>query len=66
MRWFDRGLKDPSPHVRREVARVLPHLDVMDDAHRRIFELALYDSNPDVVRLAEKLTEGKGYAKLRW
>jgi len=62
--WFERGLKDPEPSVRLEVTRVLGRLD--PQRHRRIFELALYDPNPQIARQATKLTAGKGYAKLRW
>jgi len=60
-RWFERGLKDPSACVRLETAAVLEHLDPTE--HRRVFELALYDPNPQVAYLAEKLTAGKGYHK---
>ena len=63
-RWFERGLKDPSPCVRTKTARMLEHLDV--DTHHETFELALYDPNPQVARTARKLTAGKGFAKLRW
>jgi len=62
--WFERGLKDPSPCVRVETAAVLEQLDPAE--HHAIFELALYDSNSNIVRLAEKLIAGKGYAKLTW
>jgi hypothetical protein len=31
-----------------------------------MFELALYDPNPDVARVARRLTEHKGYGKPRW
>ena len=62
-RWFERGLKDREACVRLETASLLPTLDVSQ--HRRIFELALYDPNPSIKRLAEKLTAGKGYADAR-
>ena len=62
--WFERGLKDPSACVRLATARQLEHLDAT--RHRAIFELALYDSNPTVVRLARKLAAGKGFAKVSW
>ncbi len=58
-RWFERGLKDPEPCVRLAAAAVLEHLNPA--RHRRIFELALYDPNPQVAHLAEKLTAGKGF-----
>ena len=62
-RWFERGLKDPSPHVRLETAAVLPRLDPGE--HRGIFELALYDSNPKIVQLARRLTaHHKGYHRV--
>ncbi len=60
-RWF-RGLKDPSACVRLETAAVLSELDPTEN--RKIFELALYDHNPQIAYLARKLTDGKGYAKL--
>ena len=62
-RWFERGLKDREACVRLETASLLPTLDVSQ--HRRIFELALYDPNPSIKHLAEKLTAGKGYADAR-
>ena len=61
-RWFERGLKDPSACVRVETAAVLAQLDPTEN--RKIFELALYDHNPQVARVARKLTEGKGYSKV--
>jgi HEAT repeat protein len=63
-RWFERGLKDPEACVRRETAGALRGLDPA--RHRRLFELALCDPNPDVARVARKLTEGKGYGKPKW
>ena len=57
-RWFERGLKDREACVRLETASVLSTLDVTE--HRRIFELALYDPNPEVKRLAQKVTTKKG------
>ena len=61
--WFKRGLKDREACVRLETAAVLPTLDVTQ--HREIFELALYDPNPEIKNLAQKLTTGKGYADAR-
>lgn len=62
--WFECGLKDPYPCVRLETVALLSQLDPAE--HRTIFELALYDPNPQVARLAQKLTAGKGYGKARW
>ena len=62
-RWFERGLKDREACVRLETAALLPTLDAAE--HREIFEIALYDPNPAVKGLAEKLTTGKGYADAR-
>ena len=62
-RWFKQGLKDREACVRLETAALLPTLDVTQ--HREIFELALYDPNPEIKRLAEKLTVRKGYADAR-
>jgi hypothetical protein len=63
-RWFEWGLKDPYTCVRLETAAFLSRLDPAE--HRSIFELALYDPNPQIVHLAQKLTAGKGYGKGRW
>ena len=62
-RWFERGLKDREACVRLETAALLPTLDVAQN--REIFELALYDPNPEIKHLAEKLTMRKGYADAR-
>lgn len=62
-RWFEQGLKDREACVRLETAALLPILDVSQ--HRRIFELALYDPNPEIKNLAQKLTTGKGYTGAR-
>ena len=62
-RWFERGLKDREACVRLEIAARLPTLDVTQ--HQGIFELALYDPNPEIKHLAEKLTTRKGYADAR-
>jgi len=61
-KWYERGLKDPCACVRLETARRLPQLD--PSAHRSIFELALYDPNPEVARIAHRLTRGKGFPML--
>ena len=61
--WFERGLKDREVCVRLETAAVLSTLDVTQ--HRRIFELALYDPNPEIKNLAQKLTTRKGYVDAR-
>ena len=61
--WFERGLKDREACVRLETATLLSTLDAIE--YRRIFELALYDPNPSIKHLAEKLTAGKGYADAR-
>ena len=60
--WFWRGVTDPSVHVRMTLARQLDKLDPA--AHRDIFEAALYDPHPDVARIAKKLTQGQGFAKV--
>ena len=62
-RWFERGLKDREVCVRLETASLLPTLDAIE--HREIFELALYDPNPEIRNLAQKLTTGKGYTHAR-
>ena len=62
--WFRMGLTDPETHVRVETAKHLGELDPTVD--RELFELALYDPNPKVSEVAEKMTAGKGYAKEVW
>jgi hypothetical protein len=64
--WLERGLKDPETCVRFAVSAVLPEVDPME--HREIFELALYDPNPEIRRRARTLTEGKGFERegARW
>ena len=62
-RWFERGLKDREACVRLETASMLPMLDVTQ--HQGIFELALYDPNSEIKRLAQKVTTKKGYADAR-
>ena len=62
-RWFERGLKDREACVRLETAALLPTLDVI--RHPAIFELALYDPNPEIKNLAQKITTGKGYTDAR-
>ena len=63
-KWFWQGVTDPDPHVRLTTARQLEQLDPKEN--RDIFEAALYDTNPDIARTAQKLTEGKGFTKLTW
>jgi len=60
--WYERGLKDPEPCVRMETAHVLKFLD--PKAHRKVFELARYDPNPEIAKLARKLTEHHGFSQL--
>jgi hypothetical protein len=62
--WFRRGLTDPLPNVRMETVSLLPLLDPAE--HKELFELALYDPNVRVQQHAERMTQGKGYAKLKW
>ena len=62
-RWFEQGLKDCEACVRLETAALLPTLDVTQ--HREIFELALYDPNPEIRQMAQNLTAKKGYADAR-
>ena len=62
--WFERGLKDPETCVRLETASAMADLDPTQ--HRRLFEVALYDPNPDVARRARELTRGKGFTKRMW
>jgi hypothetical protein len=65
-KWLERGLKDPETCVRFAVSAVLPEVDPMK--HREIFELALYDPNPEIRRRARTVTEGKGFERegARW
>jgi len=59
--WFELGLRDPEAHVRVATAEQLGVLSPVK--HRSIFELALYDPNPKVVRQAEKLAAGTGLGR---
>ncbi len=52
VRWFELGLKDPSATVRLETAALMGRLD--RKANRNLFEIALHDPNPCVVRFARK------------
>lgn len=61
--WFERGLKDPEACVRLETAALLSEVDPAE--HKVIFQLALYDPNPEIARRARKLAAGKGYPK-KW
>ena len=63
-RWFERGLKDPSTHVRLQTAALLDRMDPTTQRH--IFELALTDLNPDIVKKASRLTAHKHYSAIRW
>jgi hypothetical protein len=57
--WIRHGLKDPSPCVRAECARVLSDFDPV--GNRPLFELALHDPNREIARQAQRLVVGKGY-----
>lgn len=59
--WFELGLRDPEPHVRVATAAQLGVLS--PGKHRTIFELALYDPNPKVSGLAQRLAAGTGLGK---
>ena len=45
-----------------ETARVLKFLD--PKTHRKAFNLARHDPNPEIAKLARKLTEHHGFAQL--
>ncbi len=47
--------------MRLETAAQRDDLDPAD--HREVFELALYDPNPDVAKGARELTRGKGFSR---
>ena len=49
--------------MRLAVARELAHYDPR--RHPRLFELALYDPQPQIAELARKLTAHRGYHLLR-
>ena len=63
-RWLWAGLTDPDPHVRMAMVKHLSRLEPADN--RDIFETALYDPNPEIARIASRLTEGKGFGKAVW
>ena len=60
--WYERGLKDPEACVRLATARVLKYLD--PKGHRKIFDLARHDPNPEISGQAKKLIAHKGYPKM--
>ena len=62
--WFWKGLTDPEPHVRLSAVKYLDRLD--QQAHRDIFEAALYDPHPQIAQAAQRLVRGKGYTPLKW
>lgn len=64
--WCTYGLRDPDDAVRIASARELTRFDPRH--HRRLFELALYDPNPQVAEMARKLSAHQGYhvQKPRW
>ena len=64
--WCTAGLRDPDDVVRIATARTLTRFD--PERHRRLFELALYDPNPQVAEIARKLSAHQGYhvLKPRW
>jgi len=45
-----------------KTASLLAELDPSE--HRRAFEFALYDPNPQISHVARKLTKGKGYSRV--
>ena len=61
--WCARGLRDTDDAVRIAVARELLRYD--PQRHRRLFELALYDPQPQIAELARELTTRQGYHLLR-
>ncbi len=62
--WIERGLKDREACVRLETAAMLPQLDATE--HRDLFELVRFDPNPEMKRLARKMTDGKGFHEIQW
>ena len=40
--------------------------DPEPQAHRDIFEAALYDPHPQIAQAAQRLVRGKGYTPLKW
>jgi len=61
-RWYERGLRDPEPCVRTATARLLKLLD--PKRHRRLFDLARYDPNPQIEALAKRLTTTKSHRRV--
>lgn len=63
-RWLWEGLTDPETHVRQTLVR---HLDRLDPAeHADVFETALTDPNPEIVRSARRLSAGQGIGQPTW
>lgn len=59
--WAEYGLKDPSPCVRAETATYLKRFDPV--RHRRLFEIAVFDPNPEISRRARRLSLGHPWVK---
>ncbi|MBI2299996.1 MAG: hypothetical protein HYU66_13825 [Armatimonadetes bacterium] len=62
--WVELGLKDPAPCVRMEVVNQLPKLDPV--RQQSVFELAVYDPNPEIRRRALRVAGGRRYARMVW
>ena len=63
-KWLWAGMTDPDSHVRMTVVKHLQELE--PEQYRDIFDAALHDPNPEIARLAGRLTEGKGFGKPSW
>ena len=50
--------------MRLEIVALLPQLDPIE--HRDLFELAHYDPNPEIKRLAQKITAEKEFHEMKW
>jgi hypothetical protein len=63
-RWLWEGVCDPEPHVRMRLVRHLGRID--PNEHPDIFETALTDPNPEVVKLARRRSEHRGIGRPSW
>lgn len=63
-RWIREGLTDPEPHVRMRLVRHLERLEPAANAD--VYETALTDPNPEIVRLAQRRSAGQGIGIPTW
>lgn len=63
-RWLWEGVTDPEAHVRMRLVRHLDRLEPAD--HPDVFETALTDPNPEIAKLAQRHSAGRGIGAPTW